>query len=277
MRTFGKISIFIIISILFLGCDQKLEVTKNFKISNFILEIYNKQNKQDFLLIAHAGGGINGFNYTNSIEAVNNSILNGYNLIEIDLIETRDAKLVGAHDWDHFKSISNCCKNNQIPSLKEFKNYKIYKDLSTLDYSKINEIFIKNKNLILVTDKTNNFKLINNLFTFDKDRIIVEIFGRDNYFKAIEENIKNPMYSTNIGELDFVKKYNIKLIAVHSKDFIANKNAYIELSENVTIIFVYSSNDVKFIYENKNIVNSFYSDFIDIKNNKCVSNVCETY
>ncbi len=277
MRTFGKISIFIIISILFLGCDQKLEVTKNFKISNFILEIYNKQNKQDFLLIAHAGGGINGFNYTNSIEAVNNSILNGYNLIEIDLIETRDAKLVGAHDWDHFKSISNCCKNNQIPSLKEFKNYKIYKDLSTLDYSKINEIFIKNKNLILVTDKTNNFKLINSLFTFDKDRIIVEIFGRDNYFKAIEENIKNPMYSTNIGELDFVKKYNIKLIAVHSKDFIANKNAYIELSENGTIIFVYSSNDVKFIYENKNIVNSFYSDFIDIKNNKCVSNVCETY
>lgn len=277
MRTFGKISIFIIISILFLGCDQKLEVTKNFKISNFILEIYNKQNKQDFLLIAHAGGGINGFNYTNSIEAVNNSILNGYNLIEIDLIETRDAKLVGAHDWDHFKSISNCCKNNQIPSLKEFKNYKIYKDLSTLDYSKINEIFIKNKNLILVTDKTNNFKLINNLFTFDKDRIIVEIFGRDNYFKAIEENIKNPMYSTNIGELDFVKKYNIKLIAVHSKDFIANKNAYIELSENGTIIFVYTSNDVKFIYKNKNIVNSFYSDFIDIKNNKCVSNVCETY
>ena len=198
-------------------------------------------------------------------------------MIEIDLIETRDAKLVGAHDWDHFKSISNCCKNNQIPSLKEFKNYKIYKDLSTLDYSKINEIFIKNKNLILVTDKTNNFKLINSLFTFDKNRIIVEIFGRDNYFKAIDENIKNPMYSTNIGELDFVKKYNIKLIAVHSKDFITNKNAYIELSENGTIIFVYTSNDVKFIYENKNIVNSFYSDFIDIKNNKCVSNVCETY
>ena len=85
------------------------------------------------------------------------------------------------------------------------------------------------------------------------------------------------MYSTNINELDFIKKYNIKLIAVHSKDFTLNKKIYKELSDNGTIIFVYSTNDINFLKENNNSVSSFYSDFIDVKNKVCVSKICETY
>ena len=72
------------------------------------------------------------------------------------------------------------------------------------------------------------------------------------------------MYSTNIGELDFVKKYNIKLIAVHSKDFILNKKIYKELSDNGTIIFVYSTNDTNFLKEN-NSVSSFIQILLILK------------
>ena len=42
-----------------------------------------------------------------------------------------------------------------------------------LDTEDINEIFSVNKNLILVTDKTNNFDLINNSFEFDKSRLLL--------------------------------------------------------------------------------------------------------
>ena len=57
------------------------------------------------------------------IDAINNSIKLGYKLIEIDLIETSDNKLVGAHDWDHFRKISEFfraivkCKNLNLVSL----------------------------------------------------------------------------------------------------------------------------------------------------------------
>jgi glycerophosphoryl diester phosphodiesterase len=277
MSHFGKINLFFIFFIYLIGCDQNLTLTKNFTISEFIINIFDNDIRNEYKLIAHAGGGINNQKYTNSLEAINKSIKLGYKLIEIDLIETSDNKLVGAHDWDHFKMISNCCKNNEIPKLADFKNYKINLNLNTVDYKIINEIFLKNEDLILVTDKTNNFDLINKSFSFDKKRIIVEIFGRENYFKAIKNNIKNPMYSANINEINFIKKYNVQLIAIHSKDFILNKKTYKELSDNGTIIFVYSTNDTNFVEENSDTIRSFYSDFINIKKNVCVSEKCETY
>lgn len=276
MSRFGKINLIFILFILFIGCDQNIKLTKNFEISDLILKTFNKNN-QDYMLIAHGGGGINNLTYTNSLEAINKSIESGYKFIEIDLLETSDNKLVGAHDWDYFKKISNCCNSKEIPKLKDFKNYKIHNSYTTVDYNIINDIFMSNDDLILVTDKTNNFDLINSLFTFDKKRIIVEIFGRENYFKAIKNNIKNPMYSANINEIDFIKKYNIKLIAIHSKDYVENKEIYKNLSLNGTLIFVYSTNDVNFYEENKDIIRSFYSDFIDPKNKICISTKCETY
>lgn len=277
MNHFGKINLFVIFFIFLIGCDQNKKLTKNFTISELIINIFNDDIKNEYKLIAHAGGGINNIKYTNSLEAINNSIKLGYKLIEIDLIETSDNKLVGAHDWDHFRKISECCKDNEIPKLEDFKNYKINNNFNTVDYKKINEIFQKNEDLILITDKTNNFDLINTSFTFDERRLIVEIFGRENYFKAIKNDIKNPMYSANINELDFIKKHNIKLIAVHSGDFILNKKIYKKLSDDGTIIFVYSTNDTKFIKENSDSISSFYSDFIDVKNKVCVSKECETY
>ncbi len=277
MNHFGKINLFVIFFIFLIGCDQNKKLTQNFTISELIINIFNDNIENEYKFIAHAGGGIDNIKYTNSLEAINKSIKLGYKLIEIDLIETSDNKLVGAHDWDHFRKISECCKDNEIPKLEDFKNYKINNNFNTVDYKKINEIFQKNEDLILITDKTNNFDLINTSFTFDNRRLIVEIFGRENYFKAIKNDIKNPMYSANINELDFIKKHNIKLIAVHSGDFILNKKIYKKLSDDGTIIFVYSTNDTKFIKENSDSISSFYSDFIDVKNKVCVSQECVTY
>ena len=47
--------------------------------------------------IAHAGGRIEGMNYTNSLEALNNSYKNGFRLFELDIIETSDGEFVAAH------------------------------------------------------------------------------------------------------------------------------------------------------------------------------------
>ncbi len=55
--------------------------------------------KPDMPRIAHAGGGLNGQTYTNSLQALDSSYQKGFRYFEIDLIWTKDDRLVCLHDW----------------------------------------------------------------------------------------------------------------------------------------------------------------------------------
>ena len=257
--------IFFIIFLFNVSCEKhnnsKLTMSEN------LLRFLNNKNFES-KFIAHAAGGINFDTYTNSIEALEKSIDNGYRLIEIDLMETSDNFFIGGHhDWPSFKKkLTNYeyQNNDKAMTLDEVKNSKVYNKYRPLTIDYINEIFSKNKNLFLVTDKSNNFKKIISDFTFDKNRIIVEIFGRENYFLSIKEGIANPMFSATISDYDFILANNIKLIAIPSHDLIKNKNKYKKLLKKNVFIFVYTSNNKKFIQEHIDVnVSGFYTDFWD--------------
>ena len=64
-------------------------------------------------LIAHAGGAIDGHVYTNSKEAVLNSINNGSKYIELDFSLTSDSELVCVHRWENVYADS--CHRPQYP------------------------------------------------------------------------------------------------------------------------------------------------------------------
>ncbi len=51
------------------------------------------------VLVAHAGGGIEGATYTNSLEALDLNYSLGHRVIEVDFCWTSDGKLVVMHDW----------------------------------------------------------------------------------------------------------------------------------------------------------------------------------
>ena len=75
----------------------------------------------EMLMIAHAGGGYQGQNYTNSIEALDHSYQNGFRYIEMDFSWTRDEQLVCLHDWDKtFKKLFHK-KLKQALSYAEFQ------------------------------------------------------------------------------------------------------------------------------------------------------------
>ncbi|WP_162846919.1 glycerophosphodiester phosphodiesterase family protein [Marinicella litoralis] len=79
----------------------------------------NAENK--IQMIAHAGGGYDGHNYSNSIEALNGSYQGGFRYIEMDFSWTSDQQLVCLHDWDKtFKKIFKK-KIKQAVSYAEFK------------------------------------------------------------------------------------------------------------------------------------------------------------
>ena len=257
---------FIILILLLIGLiyyDYNKVEKKEFSYNENILQLLDKKEYQ---LIAHAGGGIDNFSYTNSLEAINLSIKKGFKLIELDLMETSDEHFVGVNDWYKFKkdNLEEENVNNKPLSLEEFKKIKILKKYTPLTTNEINNIFTENEDIILVIDKTNNFKKINTDLSFDKNRIIVEIFNKDDFFKAIKHNIKNPMLSVNSEDYNFIIENHIKLVSAHAQEIINNKNIYEKLIKHGVKVFAFTSNDVKFINENINkTFSGIYVDFLD--------------
>ena len=69
------------------------------KIGIFLIVAFSTNIYSQPLMIAHAGGGINGINYSNSIEALNHNYAKGFRYFEMDFSWTSDNKLVCLHDW----------------------------------------------------------------------------------------------------------------------------------------------------------------------------------
>lgn len=56
-------------------------------------------NFYDYNVIAHACGGIDGYTYTDSLEALNQSYEKGDRLFDIDLRFSSDGEIVLRHEW----------------------------------------------------------------------------------------------------------------------------------------------------------------------------------
>ena len=193
-------------------------------------------------LIAHAGAAIDGNIYTNSREAVENSIKNGRRYIEIDLIKTSDGHLVAAHDWERVNKMIGR-KSDAPLSLKEFKNVKLMGKYSTMDMNDIRELFEKYPNWIMLSDKIRDVSRLRKELPYT-DRIIVQTFGLLDYFKALKEGFKYPTLRLKGGRRGvkgiyklFIKWGNVKSVILGEKSFNKNKDYIGELhSKGVTVI-----------------------------------------
>ena len=265
--------IIFILYIIFINVNNGQKISTNFHKN---LKNYNFSTS----FIAHAAGGIDGKTYTNSLEAINNSIDNGFKLIELDLLVTDDGKIVAQHD---FRLLEAICKkdffydkekkNRKIILFSEIVNCnKIFDDKYTLlKENQIIEIFESNKNLILITDKIDNYKLINKKFKF-QDRLIVEVFNIQDYLRAKINGIKNPMFLFTDGRRNYLYTifFNIKLISISTANTAKYDNFLKYLFRNKVSIFSFSSNSLEFNqkYIGKTIT-GVYTDFWDIKSFSC--------
>jgi len=141
--------------------------------------------------IAHAGGGIEGKKYTNSLEALDLSYAKGYRLFELDIIKTKDDIFVAAHDWKHWADIADY-KGELPPSRAEFMRRKIFGKFTPLDIQAINQWFDRHTDAILVTDKVNEPISFVRQFT-DKTRLMMELFSWDAVMTAVGEGVRSAM------------------------------------------------------------------------------------
>lgn len=147
-------------------------------------------------IIAHAAGGINGDIYTNSLEALTNSIEKGYKYIEFDLLFTADSVLVATHSWEEYNALcEQPQRGDSAPTLSTFLSQRIMGKYTPLTARQINSIFESDSTLFLVTDKTSDPDIIEKYFSNIKERTIVEAFSYEDYIELNRLGYHRVLYS----------------------------------------------------------------------------------
>lgn len=240
--------------------------------------------------IAHAGGALmeNGeiFTYTNSKEALLQSINEGFQFIELDLALDDEGSIFAAHDYEHFYKITNApsTQNLQSPPSNDYiGKAQIYGRFTPLTANDINEIFMQNPSVYLLTDKLNDFNAIEKQLKF-KDRLLVEVFSVKDYFKARKMGFKYPMLCVwgSADDVAMAMKLNITMITAHTSLLSSERGEKLarEYIQNGGCIMMFSSNEKEFIDKHKGKgATMFYTDFYDINADKCKldEKECKTY
>ncbi|OQQ02069.1 hypothetical protein BK411_22540 [Vibrio splendidus] len=198
-------------------------------------------------LIAHAGGGINGLKYTNSLEAMEQSIEHGFKMIELDLLISSDGRIVAVHDWKSFHEMTNSNNTGSI-SYKEFESKIIYDKYKTLNISTAIDILDENE-VVLVTDKIKNLALLSK-YIIDKDKSIIEVFSIDKYNEAIELGFNNVALNIDLNTpfiLEWIDLNKIRAVTYRGDNLGSLGSEYkkaIELSNMGVSSMIYSTNDL---------------------------------
>lgn len=234
-----------------------------FIVSFLTLYIYLSKRTTIFCgNIAHGCGIINSHIYTNSLEAFYNSYKIGYRKIEIDLLTTIDNHVVAAHDWNLFKYYTNF-KRGDILNYNYILKSKILNQYHIIYDNMIDKLLHKFKDVIIVTDKIVNYKLLKYYIKKTK-RIFVEVSSFKNYnlskingFTNILLNIKTK------AELEaiIINRYSLFGIVIGSNLFYLCKKGLIKLfNRNIQIYVtdIHNTTDVKLAY--CNYVSGFYLD-----------------
>lgn len=190
--------------------------------------------KRDYVtyeLIAHAGGAIDGYIYTNSYEALCKAADDGYTYIELDLQLTSDSVLISAYDWEEFNTITDSSHlSATAPGLSDFLSRRIHGRYTPLTASDIDAFFKEHKDLFLVTDKISDAKLLLEHFAGIKERTVVEAFSYNDYIELKKAGFHRVLYSCVAEDMEeaivkhlllhrLFKGEKIEWVALHTSAF----------------------------------------------------------
>lgn len=218
--------------------------------------------------IAHAGGGIEGYTYTNSLEALNYSYELGFRSFEIDLVEDKNGKILGAHDWEDWAEKTGC--DSTLPVTEEhFLTHKFLDRFTLMSMDMINQWFTEHPDAILVTDKINSPKKMASQFV-DKSRLIMELFSFDAIEEAKECGVEFMMTGDLLNniegdKLQFLIENDIEYLAVSRRMIKDYEDLFVQCKKKGIKIFVfhvnYEGKDEEYVYYNElQYVYGMYAD-----------------
>jgi len=102
-------------------------------------------------LIAHAGGSVQGYTNSNSLEALEHSAALGFRYIELDMLPTSDGHIALTHDWYHFFNRVPGAGTQAVPHA-DFMEYRIFGSFTTLDLPGLIRFLDKHEDIRIITD-----------------------------------------------------------------------------------------------------------------------------
>ena len=180
----------------------------------------SRSNWSYVTIIRHACGGIDGIAYTNSMEALESSILSGCGAVEIDFRFTSDGTLVCNHDWDDIGLKSQ-------PTLEEFKKYRIDDKYTSMTAEEALTGMASTKCFLIIDTKESDtlsvYKEIDRILSQITDgenlkkRLVPQIYAQEEYdlLKTVYD-YKNWIFTTY--KLNAKKNSEFKEIAAFCKE-----------------------------------------------------------
>jgi hypothetical protein len=218
-----------------------------------------KNSKEINRFIAHAGGSIDGYTYTNSLNALDSSYNNGFRLFELDISETSDSEFVATHDW-YTWSIQTGFQGTLPPTLAEYNSYKIWGKYEPLDMKAINTWFSNHPDAILVSDKVNEPRRFSDGF-IDKSRLMMELFTLEAVKEGLNCGIKSVVPSEVVineifSDVSILSNLGIQYIAVSRWRIFGNEDLFLNCKTLNIKPFIYNifdetlevSNNMFYIY-----------------------------
>jgi len=229
------------------------------------LNTYKNIEKNDqawfskYNIIAHSGGGIDGFVKTNSKEAWLNEYNNGTRIFDADLSFTSDDVIVLRHEWSDDLGQNNISED-RIPDYSEFMQTLIFNKYHPISIFDLIDFMNDHTDVYVACDFKDGIEILEKLISTFKenhctglfDRIIVSLYDYEDYFKAKElydfKNYAIRQYEDfphNYYELcAFCLKERIPICMV-TNNYIKEKDRFRILTKRGITVFVATVNDLK--------------------------------
>ena len=234
--------------------------------------------KQNIFRVAHAGGGIDGETYTNSIQAMDLNYSKGFRFFEIDFNTTSDATIVCVHDWARFRTLANKDDLDVALSFAEFEalngRHFTHKrcTLETLA-----EWFGEHQDTFLITDvKDNNLEsleVILNQIPNSDTVVIPQIYTPDEYDWVVSAGVKKiiwTLYRSPLTEFQILNKLENmqRVIALTMPVAMAESTFPVQVLRQGFGVYAHTVNDAEEYRRltQNNCISEIYTDFLEPTN-----------
>ena len=153
--------------------------------------------------IIHAAGRIEGgdgnvYDYTDSIEALENCLANGKKVLEIDFKDTTDGVLICAHRWNMLTDPDGNSPEDAISS-GEASKCRVAGQFTLMTAEDVAEYMREDEDLYIVTDMKMGFgtgcRMLKKYVRGMQDRVIVQIYNASAYDTARNLGYRNIIFT----------------------------------------------------------------------------------
>lgn len=222
---------------------------------------------KDGTQIMHALGAYQTQTYTNSREALNQSIAGNANVFELDLILDKNGKLVARHDWSEELLKSNQAELDEsevtgMPLSYEELKASLKDRYTVLSFEEIVKFLSQNPQYYVVTDTkyeddvavTNTFEeIVRVCREYDEsvlDQIIVQVYSEEMYGYVMKvypfQSVIYTLYKCNDTEdevISFINSTNIRAVTFPTESIWDNDEFIQKLLDCGCYLFVHTIND----------------------------------